>query len=312
MALDTYQTVWSRVLLRCPSAGSLLARDWVKDAFRRVAERRRWSWLIKRGQFLAPAVHSAGTATVVNNNATVTGVGATAWTAAMVGRQFKVSANPIYTIDSVNVGAQTLVLDDTWGGASAASIAYEIYQCYFTPPTDFHALVSVYDPKLNWQLYLNYTQREINTWDSQRANRGQAWVVAAFDYRIPTGGTIPLPRFELWPHQTAQYVYALLYEARPTDLQDSGATLPFYVRGDALLEGALAMAARWPGPDADHKNPYFNIQLASMHDARFEQMVMELEKQDDNTYEDDVSYLAPTNYPFVPFADSAWLQSHSF
>ena len=311
MALDTYKAVWNRLLLRCPSAGPGLAQDWVSHAFRRVAERRRWSWLLKRGQFLAPATYITGTVNVTRGVATVTGVG-TVWTAAMVDRQFRISSSPIYTIQSVNVGAQTLVIDDVWGGATAALSGYEIYQCYYTVPADFHSFVTLYDPKMNWQLYLNYTQRELNTWDAQRANRGQVYLAASFDYYTPAGVTVPLPRYELWPHQTAEYVYPFLYRSRPPDLEDAAATLPRYLRGDVLLEGALAMAARWPGPSQDKPNPYFSIQLSSMHDARFEQMVMELEKLDDEVYEDDVSYLTASGWPFAPFADSRWLQSHAF
>jgi hypothetical protein len=309
VALDTYSKIWGGVLLRCPLAGSFLAREWVSHAFRRLAERRRWSWLMKRGQFLSPAVYSTGTVTVVRESATVTGA-ATVWTAAMVDRQFKIGSNPIYTIISVNVGAQTLVLDQVWGGASAAGSVYEIYKCLFPVPTDFHSFVSVYDSKMNWQLHLNYAQAELNTWDSQRASRGQSWVVAPFDYYTPSGYTIPVQRVELWPHQTAEYVYSMLYEARPTDLQDSGATLPRFIHGDLLLEMSLAEAARWPGPSEDRKNPYFNIQLAAMHDKRAEFLIMEAERQDDAAFEQDVSYLTPTGYPFVPFLDSAWLQSH--
>jgi hypothetical protein len=73
---------------------------------------------------------------------------------------------------------------------------------------------------------------------------------------------------------------------------------------------ALAEAARWPGPSTERKNPYFSVQLASMHDKRAEFMIMEMERQDDASFEQDVSYLAPTGYPFAPFLDSAWLQSH--
>ena len=264
---------------------------------------------MKRGQFLVPASYTTGTATVVRSSTTVTGVG-TAWTAAMVDRQFRMSSNPIYTIVSVNVIAQTLVIDQPWGGASVTAGPYEIYQSLFAVPTDFHSFVSVYDSKLNWQLYLNYTQGELNTWDSQRASRGQAWIVAPFDTYLPSGGTIPLMRVEFWPTQTAEYVYSMLYESRPTDLQDSGATLPRHVRGDLLLEMALAEAARWPGPSTERKNPYASIQLAAMHDKRAEFMIMEMERQDDQMWEQDVSYQQSTGFPMVPFLDSAWLQSH--
>lgn len=310
MSLDTYSKIWGGVLLRCPLAGSFLARDWVSNAFRRLAERRRWSWLMKRGQFLAPADYVTGTVTVTRGSTTVTGAG-TAWTAPMVDRQFRIGSNPIYTISSINVGAQTLVLDQPWGGSSGAGLSHEIYQCYFVVPSDFHALVSVYDPKLNWRLYTQFTQQELNTWDSQRAMRGQSYMAAALDYYTPSGTTVPLPRYELYPHQTAEYVYPFMYEIRATDLQDSGAVLPRYVRGDVLLEMALAEAARWPGPSEERKNPYFSVQLASMHDKHAEFMIMEMERRDDDVFEDDVSYMQPTGFPYVPFLDAAWLQRHA-
>jgi hypothetical protein len=173
LSLDSYSKIWGGVLLRCPLAGSFLAREWVSHAFRRLAERRRWSWLMKRGQFLAPAVYNTGTVTVTRGSTTVTGA-ATVWTALMVDRQFRIGSNPLYTIVSINVVAQTLVLDQAWGGATAAGSVYESYQSIFAVPTDFHSFVTVWDSKMNWQLHRNYTQNELNTWDSQRASRGQA------------------------------------------------------------------------------------------------------------------------------------------
>lgn len=311
MALDSYATIWGQVLLRCPSAGSLLARSWVSHAFRRVAERRRWSWLMKRGQFLPPVSYTTGTVAVVRNSTTVTGT-ATVWGAAHVDLQFRIgTATPIYTIASVDAIAQTLELDDEWGGSSATGKTYEIYQCYFPAPSDFHSFVSVWDPSMNWQLHRHFTQNEINTWDSQRAMSGQAYLVASFDYYTPTGFTVPTPRFEIWPHQKAEYVYPFVYEARPTDLDDSGATLPRYIRGDALLEMALSQAALWPGPSEDKKNPYFNPQLAKMHDMRAEQLITEMERQDDEVFEQNVHYAYPTGLPWAPFGDSQWLQRHA-
>src|SRR5512139_1388163 len=118
MALDTYLGIAGKVLLRCPMAGPLLARDWVSHAFRRLAERRAWSWLVKQGQFVLTANYTTGTVTVTQNSATVTGA-ATAWTADLVGRQFRLkTTTPIYTITAVDVGLQTLTLDLPWGPAS--------------------------------------------------------------------------------------------------------------------------------------------------------------------------------------------------
>jgi len=282
----------------------------VANAFRQVAERRRWSWLLKRGQFLVPDVYDTGTVAVTNNSTAVVGTGTT-FTSAMAGRQFRISGSPIYTI-ATYTDATHIVLDDEYGGDTDAAASYEIYQCYFEAPTDFHSFVTVFDPSTDQRLSLNYTQRELDTWDVSRSNSGDAYAVAAFDYRVPSGETVAVPRYELWPHKKAQYVYPFLYESRPTDLQDSGATLPRFLRGDVLLEMALAEAARWPGPSSDKPNPYFSIQLASMHDKRAEQMIIEMEKQDDNVFEDDVTYLQESGWPSGPFMDAEWMQSHDF
>jgi len=407
--LDTYTSIYNKLNLRCPAASSLLCRDWVSNAFRQIAERRRWSWKIKFGQFILPALYNTGTVTVTRNSTTVTGV-STVWDNTMVGRQFRLGTSPIYTIAQVN-SATSLDLDLVWGPATQSGVGYSIYQAYVTPPTDFHSLICVWDPNYNWQLWLNVTQDEINAWDAQRSNVGTPYLVASRDYSTTYAGTVKsalqvvgtgpnpvatsqgngytgavsgvftvevtlggisgtaefkwkkdsgsyltgivtdtaaqdlqdgvavywpdtvtyvagdvfivqaeaimqggLPRFELWPHQQSAYVYPFLYEARPSDLEDTGANLPRYIRGDVLLEMALANAARWPGPSQDKPNPYFNSSLALQHDKRSEFMIAELERQDDETYERDAKYQIVSALPFAPFpfGDSNWMQRHDF
>lgn len=403
--LDTYNEIWNRVMLRCPAASSLLARDWVKNAFRQVAERRRWSWLMKFGQWVAPPLVNSGRVEVTTGLTTVIGVG-TSWDASMIGRQFRSGTpNPIGTIIQVDPGLQTLDIDSPWGGSTAVNQPYEIYQCYYTAPPDFQSLEVLWDPRMNWRLWLHIRQDELNTWDAMRANRGQSYVVASLDYsrsfvgqvsqvqqvhgsgptplradgvsytaptkaiftiEILTGGpngvadyfwkkndegyngpiftdsyphdlqdgiqiywpdnlvyeagdvfimtaspfSVPgLPRFEIWPHMVGPYVYPFYYISRATDLSDPNAVLPRYIRGDVLLELALAEAARWPGPAPDRPNPYFSLQLAEMHEARAEKMLLILERQDDETHEADVSFKQTLGFPMAtPFGDAAWLQ----
>src|SRR5262249_38628640 len=151
------------------------------NAFRQIAERRRWSWLIKFGQFIAPPVYSVGRVNCLRYSTTVTGIG-TDWDQSLVGRQFRVGlAAPIYTISTVT-NATTMDLDAVWGPLDVSNVGYEIYQCFFTPPEDFHALMTVWDPAMNWQLWRHIQQQELNTWDAQRASRGQAYCVAHRDY----------------------------------------------------------------------------------------------------------------------------------
>jgi hypothetical protein len=217
---------------------------------------------------------------------------------------------PIYTIVDV-ADANTLTLDSVWGGPTTSSINYQIYNAYVTPNTDFQSFVSVWDPNFNWQLALYTTQEELNSWDAQRSNTGTSYCVASYKYDEGFNDP-PLPMFEIWPHQTGQYVFPYLYIKRPQDLSDPGAALPRYIRGDVLLQGALAQAARWPGTNTV-PNPYFNLQLAMQHDNTYEKYVMQMETQDDETYSSDLVVASVSQMPIAtfPLGDSRWLQAHA-
>lgn len=408
MALDTYSQIWNKVLLRCPSLSPKLSQDFVINAFRRLAEIRRWSWLVKFGQFISPAVYNTGTCAVTQNSTTVIGTG-TAWDSSLVGRQFRIGLTaPIYTVASVTSPTQ-LDLDQPFGAPTASAQVYSIYLCFFTPPTDFHQFICLWDPAFNWQLMLDVQQSEINIWDAQRANTGNAYVVSFRDYttsqvgvvgsplqvlgsgpapssagvytgpidaiftiQVTLGGApgtatyqwkknngafttgvltdaggaaqdlqdgvqivfplanvyvlndtfvirvtaIPnagLPRYELWPHQQANHVYPFLYEMRPQDLNDVNAVLPRYIRGDVLVDMAMEEVCLWPGPSADKPNPYFSLNNAKYHGDRARKMIEVLEVQDDNVWEQDLTY----SYPAIawamatPLGDARFLQSHA-
>lgn len=315
MPLSTFADLWRGVLLRCPSASPFLAQQWVQYRFRNIVERRQWSWLIKNGQFIVSNAITSGTVNVTRGDAEVAGVGTT-WDGSEVTKQFRPSYTyPIYTILDVNVGAQTLTLDEVYGGPTQSSLGYTIWQAYFTVPSDFHKFTTVVDPAFNWQLWLQIQQPEINMWDAQRSNQGTSWVVSPYDYCNQKFADPPLPRYEFWPHTFINRVYPFLYESRPADLNDTGASLPRYVSGDVILEGALADAARWPGPSRDIVSPYFNLQLATHHEQRFLDQVYRMEIQDDEVAETMVNYGSPSmgTMPFapLPWADAAWLQNHA-
>lgn len=305
MSLDTYNGLWRKVLLRCPSAGQFLARDWINNAFRRVVERRAWSWLIKKDQFLTATAYSTGTVSVTHNSTAVTGTG-TAWTSSHEGRQFVVSGAPVYTVTTVT-DATHIVLDDEYGGDTDTSATYSIHTAYVNPPTDFHSFISLWDAENSFVLNTVTTQRELNAWDPERTNTGDAYHCVFRDYYTQSGQTIATPRYELWPHQTTQHAYPFLYESRPSDLEDTSATLPRFLHGDLLVEMALEQAALWPGP-TESPNPYFNRDLARHHASRAEQLIQELERQDEEVSVSNVMY-PPDEGGIV--GDGDFLQSHA-
>jgi hypothetical protein len=318
VALSTYDGLLRGVIARCPTSGYFLAGDWIRWAFREVTKKGKWSWLIGRSQFLIPNQYTTGTANTVNGQNVVTGNG-TNWTASMIGYQFRIGLlTPIYTITAVN-SATSLTLDDVWGGTTQNSIGYQIYYCYLIVPSDFHSFTAVWDPNFSWRLWTdNIKQEDLALYDGQRAAQGTPYVVADFDYTsLQVGGATispPLPRYELWPHQQIQYVIPFTYEKVPPDLDDANATLPRYIDGNVLMEGALSQCARWPGPDSDHRNPYFNLPLAQEHSRRFNAMVEELWTQDQEVYNRTVFYEMGPTWPMAPLPfpiNSGFLQLHA-
>lgn len=405
---DSFIQTWNKTILRCPSLSPKLAQDFVVNAFRRLAEVRRWSWLVKYGQFIAPDVYNTGTVTVVQGSATVTGSGTT-FTSAMVGRQFRIGLGaPIYTVATF-VSATVITLDSVYGDVSAAVAAYSIFQCFFTVPNDFHSFITMWDASYNWQLILDVPQSDLNQRDAQRSNTGNSYAVSFRDYTSTAAGAVGLvvqavgsgndpvsggtytgptdatfvveitttgtpgtavykwnknggtyttgvttsgagtaqslqdgvtiqfplavsytsgdvfvfsvqqgsapglPRYELWPYQMGNHVYPFLYEARPTDIDQTGSVIPNFIRGDVLVEMALADIAMWPGASVEAKNVYFNPQTAAYHQNRADVMIGVLERQDEEVWMQQIS----TQYPQLgwgiasPLGDASWIQSHS-
>ena len=316
--LSSFDSIVRQLLLRCPAASLFLARSWIDNRFRQTWDYKLWSWQRKTTQLLFDSVVNVGKVAVTRGSTSVVGTG-TNWHSlpngqSIVAHQFRTGLNsPIYTIQSCPDDTH-LVLTQPYGSGTNLSANYSIYNAYVTPPTDFQNWIAIYDSNYNWALNLSVTQEQLDAWDAQRANIGNvSYVVASRDYD-DVFNSPPLPRFEPWPHQQAQYVLNALYVSRPPDLSDPGATLPRLIRGDVLLELAMADAARWPGAAKDAPNPMFNLPLAMQHEARGMAMLAELARTDDELFENDVTYMSLASMPMasVPWGDARFLQSHDF
>ena len=142
--LSTYEQLWKGVQLRCPAAPTFLARQWIDFRFRKLWDRKLWSWQRKTGQFIFDAAYGTGTVACTRGSFTVTGVG-TAWTTDLNAHQFRIGLNaPIYTILNVT-SATTLDLTEPWGAPSSTGTTYSIYNAYQTVPSDFEKFDVVID-----------------------------------------------------------------------------------------------------------------------------------------------------------------------
>lgn len=126
---------------------------------------------------------------------------------------------------------------------------------------------------------------------------------------IPTGP----PIYELWPGPlTSSSVYPYQYVRQETDLTDQFPNLPppMAARGEVILEMALAKCAAFPGTSNEDPNPYFSLALSELHTTRFENMLVDLIREDD---EIDVQSITYERYGLVgaPWLDGHWQQHHA-
>jgi hypothetical protein len=125
--------------------------------------------------------------------------------------------------------------------------------------------------------------------------------------------TSGVPRVELWPAPTIDtYLYPYIYIAKESDLTVQSPQLPPFVanRGDVLLEMALGCCARFPGTDSETPNPYYDLKLSQLHDARAEVMLQDLDRNDQEVAVSNIAYENWPNAP-APWMDGRWQQTHA-
>lgn len=301
---QTFEQCWRKVLLHAPMAGAGLARDWTQWAYNQFCDRRGWSHL-RAITTISVTAQKSGTATVATGSATVT-AGTLTFLSTDVGRQFRISTVPIYTIIAVSGGNATL---DRAYTESSGTFTFQVLDAYVTMPADFQQFIAVIDPQNRWRLKFWISQDRLNTWDPVRQNTGNAYWLANQAYS-PVPGFEACPRYELYPYQTGDRTYPVFYYRKPETLADDTQIIgPLSQRAsEILLHGALHQCSMWPGPEGK-KNPYFDLRLAQMHGDLFEQKLIEVAVKDEDLY---FEAMPLSEYPFAPEFpfDSAWLQSH--
>jgi hypothetical protein len=141
------------------------------------------------------------------------------------------------------------------------------------------------------------------TWTS-----GNSWIINA--QPVATSG---VPRYELWPAPTySAYLYPYQYIAKEYDLTPQQPQLPPFIanRGEVLLEMALEKCAEFPGADADHRNIYHDLRQAQYHANKVKDMLIDLERNDEEVAVNNIDYQMWPAYP-APWFTGQWQQTHA-
>lgn len=311
MAANTFLETTRSLRLYVPQLPITLAEQFIRDRYRRILGRRDWSAMRREAEFQLNDQKSDGTVSFTRSTATVTGTG-TSFAATDVGRQFKVgTGSPIYTVIDVDVTGQILTLDRPIGVATSTGVGYRLIDAYVTPPADFLKFIVVTDPLQGWRLRHWITAPELQTMDPQRNFFGQPYVLADRMFNVATAGTSdPRPQYEAWPYTTSARTLYYVYQIRVADLVNPG-DLPIWpVRSDAIVAGALADVARWPGT-ATSPNPYFaRPEYWRAYELEFEDKMGEIERVDEDIYITMMEQYPYSNYRLAPMSAS-FIQSHA-
>lgn len=176
----------------------------LNNSYQHLLDLNPWSFIKKEYMLSTVAPYTTGTVSITSGTDTVTGVG-TVWTADMVGRFFRVfDAFTFHKIASVDVGAQTLTLDQDYGYSDVTTQPYTIFQNLYSYPADCKNLIGIrYDANL-----CERTKQWIDTLEPDLNSTGQPdfW----YKYDDTTIG--------LWPVPDAVYMLRLYYNRLLPDL----------------------------------------------------------------------------------------------
>lgn len=259
-----------------PRLPYLHALQLINRAWARVQDIRLWSWqFITDGQIYAPALISAGSvsATYQSPNVTVDATAAAAINSAAsvppiasqtlgVGRQIKIGSTsgisapngPNYTITAWD-GVNTLTLDKPYGEATQANAQYQLYKCFYAPPSyPFTSLstpdaslirfVSLTNKNSGYTIRgrkLHWTQAQLNAIDPQRGGTGDPYIIAP--YGRNAAGQIT---FELYPNPVTQATYSVTwYERWPSVSATQDFPQVPYGLVTCVMDMARALCCQW-------------------------------------------------------------------
>lgn len=318
---------WNSLMGDIPALDQFRAQDFINYAWRDIREARRWSFLTAESSLDFPDEVITGTALVSQFSDVVVGsVAARAvWDALnlnmpITDRQFRVGTGPLYQIisyDSVgdiatfswntNSDPGALQLERTYKEATSATVTYQIYKAYHSPPsTDFLSFTSVKDIQNGRSLALDATREYLDRRDPMRQSFGDPTRVAI--HKADATGEI---KVELWPHLLSAKSLVCEYERAGTDFADIE-SLPGVIPESLLMERALCYACRWANDNRNRYDALKGINWAvniAAHELNYSQALMKVRILDEEGSPSDLSW-APDWRPRRGYGDTLAGQSH--
>jgi hypothetical protein len=266
--MPTLQDLSAELMGEIPGLSYLFAMKYVNRGISDIRKDYLWSWNIGEGVLICPSLVSTGTVTTTQFSASVVfdpTADAVLQTLVLanpplIKRQFRVSGGPVYNILAYDSPSRTMTLDRIYTETSVSGSTYQIYRCYYDPPsqdgtianTDFLRYLTILNPAQGYTLTgrrLYMPREELNRRDPLRSAQGSPYF--AVSYRPtpndPTlAGTVNQGQmqYELWPHPTFAVTLLAQYEKNHVDLAP-GDYIPNQLDPSLVKLSAYKYAYRW-------------------------------------------------------------------
>lgn len=253
--MTTFLEIWNALKTRTPAPPDE-CKAAVRGAWRKICGEHDWSFLRGEGFLFIPTVVNTGQVTAIDATRRILTLNSAANTALstsnttdrpVVGRQFRYTNGPLYTINAF--ASSQITLDRAFVDTSAVPLSYQIYQAYYPPPkladgtTDFLRFSQIAGVSRNiaWPPIFAGTREWLDWTDRLRARFGPP--ERFVPYLTDSSGT---PRFEAWPHPTAEDTL-ICYFRRRGDLlfSEDADVLTSPMSEEAIFNRALYVVYEW-------------------------------------------------------------------
>lgn len=286
----------------------------LNNSLRKIIDRRTWYGCYTSGQLICPNAVNGGQATVTLGSPTVIGTN-TAWTQALIGRQFRLGLNtPPYTITQVDALStpQTLTLALPWGGPfppnqTTMTAGYNVVQMYFNLGPNVKYIKQVVNFQMGFKLWLNLTQDYLDNRDPWRIYQNFPWGIAPLP-PDPNGNYV----VELWPTAITQQVLPFNVYTQPANLVNDSDSLPPYIRVDVVCKDAISKALMYRAKDNPivSNNPQIAAEMSRRFAAEFEADYLEMANADENLYRISAT-IQGEDLPFYTPGGALWDAQHA-
>jgi hypothetical protein len=270
------------------------AKTLVNRAWADIRRKNLWSFLLFDGNWVAPGIVNAGTASCIQgyNQVVLSSAAASAFVASLnplmtaTSRQFRVGISTIYNIWGWAPGTSTLTLDRPFQEAGGSAVTYSIFQCYFPAPVpDWYCFVSVRDFVNFIDLYIDrYNRADLDEMDPQRTWYYFPTDVVPYTLDLnPSSPTYRTMMYELWGAPQSQLVYNILGLRKGMPLVNPTDTLPPQVGEDCVMALGRKYAYEWAeankGNNPRNMGPDFRFLLGEAK-ADYKRLFQDYRRQD--------------------------------